>query len=145
MKLFFRTFNAIIQEVNESLRLLAPYAIFKPPKMWHPPASYFPIISCTFKATSSTWSQILFAGRRAVIGVGKSSQQNLNRIHSSHKTLTSAAASQTWAWGNYGINSICINHSLQQRCFSTSSLNTTNIMEKFALAKKYQGLDYNVW
>ena len=112
--------------------------------MWHSPASYFSLI--TPKATtSSTSSKILFTGRGALKSVGKSSQQDHNHIHSCHKTLKTAAASQSWVWENYGINSTSINHSVLQRCFSTSTFNGSNIMEKFALAKKYQGLDYNVW
>ena len=90
-------------------------------------------------ASSSTSSQLLFTGRALSAGVVSSSQ----KYNSYNNNKTPVRPSSTWK-KNY-INKSFTNEFDSKKLFSSSSELKANNMEKFTLANKYKGLDYNVW
>ena len=91
-------------------------------------------------ASASSWSQLLFTGRALSAGVVSSSQKFTNPYNNNK---TPVRPSSTWK-KNY-INKSFTNEFDSKKLFSSSSELKANNMEKFTLANKYKGLDYNVW
>ena len=90
-------------------------------------------------ASASTWSQLLFTGRTLSSGVVSS--QKLKK--SFNRNEIPVRYSSTWKKNH--INKIFTNNFDTKRLVSTSTELKANEMEKFTLANKYKGLDYNVW
>ena len=95
--------------------------------------------SCNTTASASTWSQLLFAGRRALSAGVNNSSQILTKSADNNKNQP-VRSSSTWKQ-----NSILKNKFDTKKLFSSSTELKANEMEKFTLANKYKGLDYNVW
>jgi len=103
-------------------------------------SSSFSLINYSCKtASASTWSQLLFTGRTLSSGVVSS--QKLRK--SSNSNETPVRYSSTWKKNH--INKTFTNNFDTKQLFSTSTELKSNEMEKFTLANKYKGLDYNVW
>ena len=99
--------------------------------------------SCnTTTASASTWSQLLFTGRRALsAGVIKSSQT----FTKSADNIKNQPVRSSSTWKQNFKNQFLKNKFDTKKLFSSSTELKANEMEKFTLANKYKGLDYNVW
>ena len=120
---------------------------FERSKMFYSSASCVSLISHTCNtASSSPWSKFLFAGRVLSSGVINTShnQQNIQNISS---TSSSARYIHTRKDNTaQDKNRLLTNNFLTRKnLFSSSTQLQSAEMERFALANKYKGLDYNVW
>ena len=116
-------------------------------KMLYSSTSCVSLISHTCNtASSSPWSKLLFAGRVLSSGVINTShnQQNIQKISS-----TSSPARYIYTRKDnteQDKNRLLTNNFLsRKKLFSSSTHFKGAEMERFALANKYKGLDYNVW
>ena len=116
-------------------------------KMLYSSTSCVSLISHTCNtASSSPWSKLLFAGRVLSSGVINTShnQQNIQKISS-----TSSPARYIYTRKDnteQDKNRLLTNNFLtRKKLFSSSTQFKGAEMERFALANKYKGLDYNVW
>ena len=116
-------------------------------KMLYSSTSCVSLISHTCNtASSSPWSKLLFAGRVLSSGAINTShnQQNIQNISS-----TSSSARFIYARKNNTaqdkIRLPTNNFLTRKNLFSSSTQVKGAEMERFALANKYKGLDYNVW
>ena len=116
-------------------------------KMLYSSTSCVSFISHTCNtASSSPWSKLLFAGRLLSSGVINSShsQQNIQNVSS-----TSSPARYIYARKDNTAQDkhrlLTNNFLTRKNYFSSSTQFKGAEMERFALANKYKGLDYNVW
>ena len=125
--------------------------------MLYPSFASVNILSCITPATSSTASKLLFSGKSVPKYLVKSYLSRTKYITTASAFSASAATVQNHRVGGSGYPA---NHtqllrrkvykketkSCTPKSFSVESTKTSDkSMEKFALAKKYEGLDYNVW
>lgn len=104
-------------------------------------------------ASSSTWSRLFFTGRAALsTALIKSSQDSIFlREHKSIKSSSNINKPPPFRllspWRRNQTSAIILhkNTSLTNKNFSTTGQARVEQMDKFVLASKYKGLDYNVW